>query len=96
MQILDHMNQPRLLMWTLFDPILCAEAWLSPVSSSYCTRFKSQLYMGQGIQESMSENLLKTVFRKNEVIWSAQADHITSNLSKPVYDKFYQVHFQIP
>ena len=34
----------------------------------------------------------KTAFEKFEVIWSAGADHITSNFLKAVFYKFYLVH----
>ena len=38
----------------------------------------------------------KTAFKKLEVIWSAEADHITSNFLKAVFHKFYFVHSGIP
>ena len=37
----------------------------------------------------------KTAFKKNEGIWSAQADHVTSNLLKSAFHKLYSVHFWI-
>ena len=44
--------------------------------------------MGQSIQEWTKENLWKTSFKKFEVIWSAEADYITSNFLKAVFQKF--------
>ena len=48
--------------------------------------------MGQGIQEWAKYNLRNTAIKKFEVIWSAQAEHITSNFLKAVFHKFYFVH----
>ena len=45
--------------------------------------------MDQGIQEWNKYNLWKTTFKKFEMIWSALADHITSNFLKTVSHKFY-------
>ena len=38
----------------------------------------------------------KTAFKKFQLVWSAQADHITSNVLKAVLYKFYLVHSWIP
>ena len=48
--------------------------------------------MGRGTQEWIKENLWKTGFKKFEVIWSAEVDHITSNFLKAVFHKFFLVH----
>ena len=45
--------------------------------------------MGQIIQEWSKQNLWKTAFKKFELIWSAQADHITSNILKAVFHRFH-------
>ena len=47
--------------------------------------FMTQLQMGQSIQEWTKWNLWKTAFKKFKVIWSAQADHITSNFLKALF-----------
>ena len=36
-------------------------------------------------------NLWKTAFKKFDVIWSAEEDHITGNFLKAVFHKFYFV-----
>ena len=41
------------------------------------------------MQEWIKYKLWKTAFKKFGVIWSAQADHVTTNLSKAVFHKFY-------
>ena len=53
---------------------------------------EQMIHMGQGIEECTKSNLWKTAFKKFEVVWSAYADHITSNILKAVFHKFYLVH----
>ena len=48
--------------------------------------------MRQSIQEWTKWNLWKTAFKTFKVIWSAQADHVTSNFLKAVFHKIYLVH----
>ena len=45
-------------------------------------------YMRQSIQEWTKENLWNITFKIFEVMWSAGADHITSNFLKAVFHKF--------
>ena len=45
--------------------------------------------MGRSIQEWTKKALWKTAFKWFEVIWSAEADHITLNFVKAVFHKFY-------
>ena len=59
-------------------------AWLSAASIFY--EFNQQ--RGPSILEWTKKNLWKTVFKKFEVIWSAQANHITSDFLKAVFHKF--------
>ena len=44
------------------------------------------------IQEWTKQSLFKTTSKRFEVIWSAGADHITSDLLKTVFHKFSLVH----
>ena len=44
------------------------------------------------IQEWPKQSLFKTTSKRFEVIWSAGADHITSDLLKTVFHKFSLVH----
>ena len=44
--------------------------------------------MGQSIQQRAKQDLWKTGFKKIEVIWSAESDHITSNFLKAVLTHF--------
>ena len=39
--------------------------------------------------------MLKTTFKRFEVIWSAQANHITSDFLKAIFHKFYLGHSRI-
>ena len=48
--------------------------------------------MRQSIQEWTKENFCKTTFKIFEVIRSVLIDHITSNILKAVFHKFYLVH----
>ena len=48
--------------------------------------------MGQGIKQLTKQNLWKATFKKLEVIWSAQADDITSISLEAGFHKFYLVH----
>ena len=49
-------------------------------------------YMRQEIQEWTNLNFWKRAFKKFEVIWSAEAKHITSNIFKATFHKFHLVH----
>ena len=48
--------------------------------------------MGKVFKNGLSK-MWKTVFKKVEVIWPAETDHITSSFSKTVFHKFYLVHW---
>ena len=47
--------------------------------------------MGHSIHEWTKLNLWKTAIKKFELIWSAWADHITSNFLKAVFHKSHLV-----
>ena len=55
-----------------------------------CSKYNDHL--GQSIQDWTKYNLWKTVFKKIEGIWSAEADHSPSIFLKAVFHKFYLVH----
>ena len=48
--------------------------------------------MRQSIHEWTKKNLWNAAFEKFKGIWSVLTDHITSNILKVVFHKFYLVH----
>ena len=59
---------------------------------SYIKRMHSFIYGEQYSRMDQVKFVEDTAFKKLEPIWSAEADHITSNFLKAVFHKFYLVH----
>ena len=58
----------------------------------YISKKSALLIFGAKYSRMDQVNLREIAFKKFEGIWSAEADHITSNFLKAVFQKFYLVH----
>ena len=49
-------------------------------------------HMGQSIQKWTKQNLWKTAFKKSEMLWPAEENHINSIFLKTAFPNFKFVH----